>query len=363
METIFITNQFKTGGVERVFLNIANNTSKKLYLFPIHANYDKGFYDAIPSNVEVIQPDFKLKRNLFDVPKLIVMASRINKRFGKTEIRAINFSDNFSTLLVSFLIKAKEHLSWIHCNPAEFPKSKLFPFYRYLFKKCKNVVCLCERQSEVFKKVFSFKKQKDLEKIVICKNLLDIKRIDAMKNESVDVDFKYILKVARFDFRSKDYYTLISAYEKLGLGIIKNVKLLLLGDGADEQKIRDFIHLKNLDDYVILPGADSNPYKWFHNAEFSVLSSTNEGYPMVVVESLACECPIISSNCDSGPSDILDNGKYGLLFEVGNVQQLYEAMLHYLTEKSSDLLNKDLLRKRVLELNEQSIQSLQKILN
>ncbi|HKY54945.1 MAG TPA: glycosyltransferase, partial [Anaerolineales bacterium] len=75
-----------------------------------------------------------------------------------------------------------------------------------------------------------------------------------------------------------------------------------------------------------LPGFDTNPFAFMKKAAVFVLSSKWEGLPGVLIQALACGCPVVSTDCLSGPSEILKDGEYGYLVPVGDVEALVEAM-------------------------------------
>src|SRR5499426_2140584 len=77
---------------------------------------------------------------------------------------------------------------------------------------------------------------------------------------------------------------------------------------------------------VALPGFVANPFAYLARAAVFVLSSAWEGLPSVLIEALACGCPVVSTDCPSGPAEILENGKYGPLVPVGDVVALAEAI-------------------------------------
>lgn len=360
MNTIFITNQFKTGGVERVFLNIAANiTDKKVFLLPIHQNFDEDFIKQIPQNVKIItNSDYPIDSvtSFFNIFRL---ANFVNKMFkDRDDLCCINFSDTITTIIVSILIKAKIHISWCHCNPNAYRNSNFFFLYKKFFKKFDNVVCICRTQKEEFCKVFgNFFENK----IRLCCNLTDLKKIDSVKNESLEYNKDFILMVARFDNRSKDFYTLIDAYKKLDLNLKGKYNLVLVGGGDDIELIKKYAEESGECQNIYFAGLQGNPYKWMNRAKIFVLSSKTEGFPLVICEALSCGCPVISSNCVSGPSDILENGKYGLLYEVGDSITLANEIQNMLS--NVELYNgfKNQSRKRVEDINNEALISINDI--
>lgn len=85
----------------------------------------------------------------------------------------------------------------------------------------------------------------------------------------------------------------------------------------------------DLDKQIKFLGMKSNPYPWLKRSELFILSSKFEGFGLVLVEAMIFNKPIISSNCKVGPSEILENGRIGKLFEVGNTEELAELIFNY----------------------------------
>lgn len=111
-------------------------------------------------------------------------------------------------------------------------------------------------------------------------------------------------------------------------------KLALIGIGPLEQDLRELAQRLGLAEHIIFLGWQENPYKFMRRATGLVLSSDYEGFPSALVESMACGCPVIATDCPYGPAEILEKGKYGLLVPVGDEEALAGAMLHLLTESS-----------------------------
>ena len=85
--------------------------------------------------------------------------------------------------------------------------------------------------------------------------------------------------------------------------------------------------------FVKLRGFQKNPYKWFRSADLYVHSSLYDGLPLVIIEAMSCGLPILSTNCDSGPSELLANGKYGKLIPLGNQHIMAREILKILKQK------------------------------
>jgi glycosyltransferase involved in cell wall biosynthesis len=123
----------------------------------------------------------------------------------------------------------------------------------------------------------------------------------------------------------KDYPTLLKAFAMARKN--RPLRLMILGMGPLRSKLQDMIVALGVESDVHLFGYAENPMAWMARASLLVLSSVYEGLPAVLIEALACGCPVVSTNCPSGPWEILDKGAYGTLVPCGNPAALAEAIL------------------------------------
>jgi glycosyltransferase involved in cell wall biosynthesis len=123
----------------------------------------------------------------------------------------------------------------------------------------------------------------------------------------------------------KDFETLIRA-----LSLVRRegrpARLLILGEGSERSRLEALTTELGLSGVVEMPGWVQNPYPYMVRAAAFVLSSRWEGLPSVLIEALFCGPPIISTNCPSGPVEILDGGRHGSLVPVGDATALAEAI-------------------------------------
>ena len=139
-----------------------------------------------------------------------------------------------------------------------------------------------------------------------------------------------ILSVGRLT-QQKDFMTLLKAINHIKNAI--NLKLILIGKGSEKYKLNNFINNNQLNKKISLVGYKENPYKYFQDTDIFVLSSKFEGLPNVLLEAQFFKKFIISSNCPTGPKEILLNGKAGELFDVGNYKKLSKIILNYNKKK------------------------------
>ena len=116
--------------------------------------------------------------------------------------------------------------------------------------------------------------------------------------------------------RVKDFATLLRAFRRVSRN--RDIRLIILGEGNWRRRLEKRIRKWGLETIVSLPGWASNPYAFMSRASLFVLSSKNEGLGNVLIEAMACGCPCVSTNCPAGPSEILDDGRFGPLVPVGD---------------------------------------------
>lgn len=122
------------------------------------------------------------------------------------------------------------------------------------------------------------------------------------------------------------------------------VRLVILGEGPLHQKLSDLITTQGLDDCVKLIGFRDNPHKYFSRADVFVLSSYVEGLPNVLVEAMECGCTPVSTDCPTGPSEVLARGKYGYLVPVHDPEAMAAGILRALEHPVSRELLDEAIR-------------------
>jgi glycosyltransferase involved in cell wall biosynthesis len=126
----------------------------------------------------------------------------------------------------------------------------------------------------------------------------------------------------------KDFATLLRAFAKARKR--RPMRLLILGEGKLRPSITSLAEELDIVADLAMPGFVDNPFQYLARADVFALSSRWEGLPTVVIEALACGCPVVSTDCPSGPAEILENGRYGTLVPVGDPEALAVAILETL---------------------------------
>lgn len=133
-----------------------------------------------------------------------------------------------------------------------------------------------------------------------------------------------VLSVGRLT-AEKDFPLLLEAFVLLRRGG-RRARLIMLGEGPERAKLEALIARSGLVAEIALPGFVANPYPYLVRAAVVALSSRWEGFGNVLVEALAAGAPVVSTDCPSGPAEILDGGRYGRLTPVGDAAALAAAL-------------------------------------
>lgn len=133
-----------------------------------------------------------------------------------------------------------------------------------------------------------------------------------------------VLAIGRLN-QAKDYPTLIRAFSKLRAN--RDVRLMILGEGELRIDLEGIVAECGLGaEQVQLPGFVSNPFAYLARCAVFALSSHYEGLPGALIEAMACGTPVVSTDCPSGPREILEDGRWGSLVPVGDEDALAEAI-------------------------------------
>lgn len=164
-------------------------------------------------------------------------------------------------------------------------------------------------------------------------NPVPIVRVRQLAQEPVDHPWflpgqpPIILGVGRLS-EQKDFSTLLKAFAQVRLQ--RMARLVILGEGEARASLESLAKKLGIASDVCLPGFDPNPFRYMQRASVFALSSRYEGLPNVLIQAMVCGCPVVSTDCPSGPRDILDGGRYGFLVPVGDAEAMAKAILKVL---------------------------------
>ena len=142
-------------------------------------------------------------------------------------------------------------------------------------------------------------------------------------------DVPVVLAIGKLIER-KGFSTLLHAFARLLAR--RPARMIVLGEGRLRRNLVSLANRLGVSGWVDFPGFVENPYAFLAKADLFVLSSRNEALPTVLIEAMVCGCPVVSTDCDFGPREILEDGRHGPLVPVGNPEALAAAMLSVLDQ-------------------------------
>ena len=383
MKTIVISSGDLTmGGLQKVLVEYLKLIDKNKYRIVLLIANDYGkknlFLEEIPKNVEIqfvrpynlVSKIAELSKNRKILNRLLLKRYRYRSKrvfksifleklskLGKIDL-IIDFDGGLKSILDN--LKAEKKIIWIHSSIRKHKQDNKSKISRYgeELKKYDKIIAICKEMNEEIKELYPFLSS-EIEYIynpLDCNNIIEqgnenIEKMTSYEKELIERD--YFLAVSRLDTDQKDFETLIEGYSILKNKGIKE-KLYIIGEGNGRVKIEKMIEEKNLGEDVILLGEKKNPYVWIKHSKLFIHSSKYEGFGVVLLEALMMDKFIVSSNCPTGPTEILTNPKAGELFNVGDANQLAEKVLKILYDKDyqKELLKNIQLKKKEFELSE-----------
>jgi glycosyltransferase involved in cell wall biosynthesis len=317
------------GGVEKNLFLVSNfliKKFKKVSLITISKNYKKKFNKSI----EFIS----LSSNTWDsfgrkIKYVLALILLIKEIFNNRNLLVFSFQANIYCIIICKLFGVKV-ISRSNSAPIGWSQNWL---KRTIFKIVLNLADKVMVNSLQFKK--DLKKEFNVDAICIY-NPLNIKEIKQKSKENTRSIFKSkrklkILNIGRFT-EQKDQKTLLKSLNYLKRDL--DYEAVLVGKGILKDNLIKYIEENNLKNNIKILNFVDNPYKLIKQTDIFVLSSRFEGLPNVLLEALVLNKFVISSDCPTGPKEILLNGKGGLLFKTGNYKDLVKKILFYDANKN-----------------------------
>ena len=326
---------FAGGGAERVMLILAKGFADQGFVVDLVVTKAKGaLLNDVPEKVQMV--DLGARRIAFS----LVPFARYLRAAKPDAILAMLPSTNVIAILAKALVRGRSRLVVGEQNTlsaamkgTRFKRARILPsVMRRTYRKADAVVAASVGVADDLARMLEFPR----DKIEVIYNPIDVSRIRTLASEAIkDPWFEknagdVILSAGRLT-RQKDFPTLIRAFALLKCE--RPVRLLILGEGEDRSELEQLVNELGLNGQVRLPGFVSNPYAYMRQASIFVLSSQWEGFGLVVAEALACGTAVVSTDCPSGPREILKDGELGRLVPPGDADLLAAAISESLDQE------------------------------
>lgn len=325
---MFFVYIFGQGGAERIILNILNhinNTKYDIHLILGEKTAKNQYLSYLTNrNVQIDYLNVPLGQYDQAVNSLAQKINQINPDILFTEAKYTNsiayhakkLSKNTHTKLIF-----REAVNRSACQDEDFLQ-KIKTSLHYNFGPAK-IICISNGVASDLIKHYGVKRKK----IAVIHNPADLNFIRKKASGPISnqvfnkIKGKKIITIGRLS-PSKNQKLLLEAFGRIKE---KNVSLIILGSGELEAELKTYCKDRQIKNVYFL-GNVPNPYQYLKACDLFVLSSIREGFGNVIVEAMATGVPVISTDCPSGPKEIIGDNKYGLLTPLNDINALSNAM-------------------------------------
>ena len=316
------------GGAERMFLHLAKGFAERgCTVHLVLARAEGPYLPEVPADLPVF--DLRASRVLTSLPGLVRYLRR------ERPFALLSALDHANSIAVCAQLIARvptRVVATVHSTPsrvvanARTLRERLLPMWvRPFYRRAHAVVAVSQGVAEELVHYIGVPEQK----VKVIYNPIITPDLFRKADEPVDHPWfrdgepAVILGVGRLT-TAKDFPTLIRAFALVRRQ--KCVRLMILGEGEERPALEALVRELGIEEDVALPGFVQHPYAYMKRARMFVLSSRWEGLPTVLVEALALGVPVVATDCQSGPAEILRNGELGTLVSVGSVEALADAI-------------------------------------
>ncbi len=332
------------GGVEKNLFLISEYLSKNYKNIYI-VTADRKFKSFFNKKISVICPKSNQWESKSRFKKTIIAILLLINNFMNKEIVLISFQSNTFVILISKIFGYK---ILIRLNTSIKKYINTY-FKKIFFKFFYNFADEIIVNSKSFKK--EIKKYLNLNSILI----YNLNKSNKKKNKLKFFERFKGLKILNIG-RLTDQKDQIVLLKSLKLLLKKKIKFrcCIIGDGIKKKSLNAYIESENLDKHIKLLGYKKNAESYLNSCDLFVLTSKFEGLPNVLIEAQNNNIPIISTDCPTGPREILINGKLGDLFKVGDYKKLFNKLLNF-NENKKMLINKSKKAKNYIKRFESNL--------
>ncbi|MEW5860320.1 MAG: glycosyltransferase [Cyanobacteriota bacterium] len=342
---LFLRN-LGNGGAERIMLSLAQGFAKQGQKVDMVLTKAEGTYLAqVPPEVRVVdlkasqfdnRKNFKFPTSLQSTSSLPKLVRYLRQERPLALLSATHYPNEIAVLAkhlarVPTRIVVSEHITLsVEARRVDQRSSRLAPLMARLFYPwADGIVAVSKGVAQDLALItrLPLERHPVIYNPVITPELIEKAKQPVEHPWFTDGEPPVVLGVGRL-VEQKDFATLIRAFAEVRR--VRPARLMILGDGKERSQLNTLVRELGLENDVALIGFVKNPYAYMARAAVFVLSSAWEGLPTVLIEAMAVGTPVVSTNCESGPEEILNNGKYGALVPVGDSKAIAQAILSVL---------------------------------
>lgn len=322
---IFFIYELGSGGAARTIVNIVNHMDRDLFEpIIVTLNYEGSYEKYLREDLRLVKLETKRLRSAIAPFRDLIKEERPHIVFSTIP--------NYNTIAILSRLLSKTKAKSVVREAAYLgggmkENVKLF-LYGRLYRFTSGIVALSKGVKENIVKRYRVSDKK----IRVIYNPIDLQEIESQmlkkdlpkEHEALFEGPRKVIVTAGRLVKEKDQATLIKAFAKTNEKIPS--RLLILGDGQLREQLATLARELNVANHVHFLGFQQNPYAYFHRADVFALSSTTEGFGHVLVEALATETLVVSTDCKPGSTEVLQDGKYGWVSPVGDEQQMADHL-------------------------------------
>lgn len=352
---LFVISRFLDGGIDTVLIEylryLAYKNEYTLTLaIGIHMKHLEVFINSIPKEVKVVylnESDTLTKYPIQRVQGTISLWAKLFDELVLNPIRRFAISKGLQKMA-----KENDVIIDFACSYSAFMKHIDIPkiaFYHFSLNvglqnkphkqkkvgrrldRYDSIITISQAMQQEFLQLFPFLQPK----IMMIYNGKDLNRLqnELKTSNTLNVKTPYLLAVERLEESQKDITTLLRAMQILKEKHKFIIPLYILGKGKSEQQLKNEATRLHIEDQVVFAGFTSNPYPYIKQCAIMVHSSIFEGLPTALIEALLLDKLIICSNCPTGPREILNDGKAGILVPPGNPEKFADSIINLMENK------------------------------
>jgi len=307
VKILFVISSLGSGGAERVVVNLANYLTKRHQVVIATFSNESSFYQLDQKvkhlKLDLLKESKNVIETIFNSIKRVLTLSNLIKKENPDVVVSFMTHTNFLTILAGKIAR----------KPVVFSERIAYDFYGKRINFLKKVLY-------PLGKALVVQTKEDAKNYPFVKNVKVIPNPISFDVDGVGKKEKMVLAVGRLE-KQKGFDSLIEVFSTIDT----DYELLIVGEGSQRASLEALIEKFGAKNIKLL-GRREDIWQLYNRAAIFVLSSQREGFPNVLIEAMACGCGVVSYDCPYGPSEIIQNGKNGLLVPNQNKKELKKAI-------------------------------------